>query len=244
MKKKVWKRVGIGVALVVALLVGFFGYTGYSNNKNASANIENAHKALANKDWSTAKTYYQQAQDDKKSVEARTAIEQLNYAIRADKYANKQDYKDALKLYQNALDVDGSIAVVNTNVKAVMKTIKASQAAASSSAAAKSSSTAASSTAAASSAAAASAASESAASASRAASESAASSASSAAAAMSSIAAGFGGSDVATATEQIKAAGFSLDENSVRQIMAYMVINHIADIKTAANQWIQTQTAQ
>ncbi|QYU57390.1 hypothetical protein K1728_09545 [Weissella confusa] len=118
------KMIVIVVVLIVAFAAGVFGYQTMSKNKQYSSDIRNAHAALKQRDWESARQFYKASQKQKVSVEARTALEQLDFAISADKKADKSDWQEALSLYKSATTVDGAIKIVNKNVKVAMQEIK------------------------------------------------------------------------------------------------------------------------
>lgn len=122
------KKIIIVIVLIVAFAAGIFGYQMFNKGQGYEANIRNAHAALNEQDWQSAKAYYQAAQKDKVSVEGRTALEQLQIAISAQKKADKHDWHEALSLYKSATAVDGAISIVNKNVKVAMKQVKATRA--------------------------------------------------------------------------------------------------------------------
>ena len=118
------KIIVIVVVLIVAFAAGVFGYQTMSKDKQYSSDIRNAHAALKQQDWESARQFYKASQKQKVSVEARTALEQLDFAISADKKADKSDWQEALSLYKSATTVDGAIKIVNKNVKVAMQEIK------------------------------------------------------------------------------------------------------------------------
>ncbi|MEE0002049.1 MAG: hypothetical protein UFS73_05340 [Weissella confusa] len=118
------KIIVIVVVLIVAFAAGVFGYQTMSKDKQYSSDIRNAHAALKQRDWESARQFYKASQKQKVSVEARTALEQLDFAISADKKADKSDWQEALSLYKSATTVDGAIKIVNKNVKVAMQEIK------------------------------------------------------------------------------------------------------------------------
>ncbi|WP_373891605.1 hypothetical protein ACAW68_08630 [Weissella confusa] len=122
------KKIIIVIVLIVAFAAGVFGYQTFNKGKGYEANIRNAHAALNEQDWESAKTYYQAAQKDKVSVEGRTALEQLKIAISAQKKADKHDWHEALSLYKSATAVDDAVGIVNKNIKVAMNQVKATRA--------------------------------------------------------------------------------------------------------------------
>lgn len=122
------KKFGLVLLLIIAFVGGIIGYRHVTNNQGYEATMTNAHNALNKQNWSDAKFYYQEAQKEKKSVEARTALDQLVYAIRADKSANKGDWQDALDWYHTAKVVDGAVDLVNENIDVAVRKVKTSRA--------------------------------------------------------------------------------------------------------------------
>ena len=90
------KIIVIVVVLIVAFAAGVFGYQTMSKDKQYSSDIRNAHAALKQRDWESARQFYKASQKQKVSVEARTALEQLDFAISADKKADKSDWQEEL----------------------------------------------------------------------------------------------------------------------------------------------------
>lgn len=122
------KKFGLVLLLIIAFVCGIIGYRHVTINQGYEATMTNAHNALNKQNWSDAKFYYQEAQKEKKSVEARTALDQLVYAIRADKSANKGDWQDALDWYHTAKVVDGAVDLVNENIDVAVRKVKTSRA--------------------------------------------------------------------------------------------------------------------
>lgn len=122
------KKFGLVLLLIIAFVGGIIGYRHVTSNQGYEATMTNAHNALNKQNWSDAKFYYQEAQKEKKSVEARTALDQLVYAIRADKSANKGDWQDALDWYHTAKVVDGAVDLVNENIDVAVRKVKTSRA--------------------------------------------------------------------------------------------------------------------
>ena len=111
------KKIGLVIILIVAFLGGLFGYKYFSQSHNYSSAITQAHAALNEQNWTDAKYYYTAAQKDNKTVEARTALQQLQYAIQADKNASQAKWQVAADLYKTARTVDGAVPLVNKNIK-------------------------------------------------------------------------------------------------------------------------------
>ena len=111
------KKIGLVIILIVAFLGGLFGYKHFSQQHNYNRVITQAHDALNEQNWTDAQYYYEAAQKDHKTVEARTALQQLRYAVRADKSAQQEKWHMAADLYHTALGVDGAIPAVNKNIK-------------------------------------------------------------------------------------------------------------------------------
>jgi len=113
------------LALIVVGGALFGGFTYITNNKSAEENVKAARQAVDQGDWLVAKKYYQKVQNKKPSVEARTALQQLNLLVAGDKATRDKDYETAVNQYNAALKVDGGLARINNKIKEMLPDLEA-----------------------------------------------------------------------------------------------------------------------
>ncbi|MDR3190142.1 MAG: hypothetical protein LBT80_02915 [Lactobacillaceae bacterium] len=113
MKKVILMIIGVIVVVAVGVGVGLH----ISTQNTVKADVTSARTALADQNWDEALFYYKAAQKKDPSVEARTAIQQLNYVVKGAHEDAAGNYDEAVEQYNVALKVDGALDRVNNVVK-------------------------------------------------------------------------------------------------------------------------------
>ena len=101
------------IVLTLATAGSIWGIKIYYDEQAYNKQMRIARNAVAGHEWEIARTAYQKSRKIHVSVENRTASQQLNYLENADNEIKQHNWESAVKMYNQALTVDGGVELLN-----------------------------------------------------------------------------------------------------------------------------------